>query len=113
MYWQPFWSQVGVEVAASGEPLQPSEMYTTTFFKPPSAPATTFSVVTGFALCTAAQAGSFDMSIGLWWGAVPSSLTVPAIPPSGGGAALTDRCDLVTTNASISTAERVPITVYK
>ncbi len=41
----------------------------------------TVSVVTGLLACSFAQAGSFDMSIGFWWGGVPSSLMVPVIPP--------------------------------
>jgi hypothetical protein len=41
----------------------------------------TVSVVTGLLACAFAQFGSFDMSIGFWWGGVPSSLIVPVIPP--------------------------------
>jgi hypothetical protein len=79
----------------------------TTFFNPPSAPATTVSVVTGFALCTAAQAGSFDISIGLWCGGVPSSLMFPVIELPEGGAALTLRCEIIATAAIKSMTQQM------
>src|SRR5262249_55012262 len=65
-------------------------------------------VVTGFALCTAAHDGSFDISIGRWCGGVPSSLMVPVMLPPDGGAALTFCCESMNTKVKVAARDVNP-----
>ena len=62
-------------------------MYTTTQRRLLPGPGTTFSVNTGAAACAVAQLGSFAMSIGFIFGAVPVYVTLPLIAPALAGGA--------------------------
>jgi hypothetical protein len=72
----------------------------------------TVSVVTGLLACSFAQFGSFDMSIGFWWGGVPSSLIVPAIPPVAAALTLSVlRVEYKRPNPSMSSVQAVTANV--
>src|SRR5882672_1567057 len=62
-------------------------MYTTTYCSAFPGPVTTFSPSKG-GLCSLAQVGSLDMSIGFIFGGVPVYVTLPSIVPAGAGPTL-------------------------